>query len=408
MCGITGFARHPEGRDFPLAWEIFEMMMLQIKHRGTHATGIAVQQNESFVWKKAAPVDKVLSSDPWKSVEKKITDDATVIQGHVRWATHNNAHLDEAAHPFVEGKITGVHNGIIHNWKSIAETLKRDDMINDSQIPFAMLNEFKNPAKALDTMNGYWALTWTKGNSLFLCRTTDAVLSCAYVPSMRALFWNSEAKILRATLIEAGIDKFELWDVKPSTIYRYTPTMFDAKGTNGDKVDAPFRGRHVSQNAKFDSAHSTITTWKDKTPRSPMTTYSTGDAWDGVNAREIPARGPRALTAGQLTLKDLNAKWEDVAADLYREIDALKADLEVANAEIAFIRAVADDAGLLDIATPDVDETDDVALCPACDKTLDNADVADGGACGIVHTKCLFTDGHVNANKATSTVASDA
>lgn len=417
MCGLTGFARHPDGKNSALAWQIFEMMMLQIRHRGTHATGIAVtQQRDSFVWKKAAPVDKVLNSDPWKNdVAKLLRDDATVIQGHVRFATHNNAHLDDAAHPFIEGKITGCHNGIIRNWREIASKMKRTDMINDSQVPFALLNEFKNPAKALDTIDGYWALTWTKGASLFMCKTNDASLACAYVPEMQTLFWNSEIRILRATLIEAGIRiaNVDVWEVKPSTIYRYTPQTFDEKGTNGEKVDAPFRGRNATRNEKFDGAHSTITTISNNTTARTWTNKN----WDGVNAREIeaPRRAQKQISSGQYTLREIDEKFTDMIADVYRELDALKADLEVANAEVAFLRGVCDDAGLLDVvAETDDDETCDACtICPACEKSLADesmfingeVNLSEGGDCGLVHTKCLFTDGHVRANEATSTVA---
>jgi hypothetical protein len=448
MCGLAGFARHPKGAGMDTAWQVFEMMMLQIRHRGTHATGIAVAQKEnSFVWKKAAPVDKVLNSDPWKEVADKVQDDATVVQGHVRWATHNNAHLDEAAHPFVEGKIVGCHNGIIRNWREIADKLKRKDMINDSQAPFAMLNDFKNPAKALDTMDGYWALTWTKGASLFLCKTNDASLACAYVPSMQTLFWNSEIRILIATLKEAGIksDQFDAWEIKPSTIYRYTPQAFDDKGTNAEKIDAPFRGRHVNTNEKFNSTRSTVTTWKDGVATSSNVTnyhgqreipFSGGSSWDGVNARELPSprRAQKQLSAGQYTLKEIDEKFTDMMADVYRTIDDLSGRLEVAEAEVDFLRKILDEKGMLDIdvEVEEIDEAvergdvdamdcrhgnddetcDACTTCPACRKPLGDesmfingeVNLSDGGDCGLVHTKCLFTDGHDAANKAMSTI----
>ena len=410
------------------------MMMLQIKHRGTHATGVAVSQGKnSFIWKKAAPVDKVLNSDPWKAVGRQVEDTATVVQGHVRWATHANAHLDEAAHPFKEGKIVGCHNGIIRNWEAIAAKMNRKDMINDSQAPFALLNEFKNPAKALDDMDGYWALTWTKGASLFLCRTNDAVLSCAYVPSMLTLFWNSEARILRATLLEAGLkaSMFDIWDVKPSTVYRYTPQTFDEKGTNADKVDAPFRGRHGGKGEKFNSAHSTITTWKDgvATTRANTTSassnynipFSGGTRWDSETARETE-KPRKQLSAGQITLKDLNEKFDAIIAEMSEEIDNLKGRVEVAEAETEFLRQVLDEKGLLEIEVVETDEMtvadaaegvnsgelecDPCVNCPACTKQLGDesmfinheVNLSDSDV-GLIHTKCLFTDGHTKARK---------
>lgn len=274
MCGLTGFALHPDSDadTRTKATLVFTDLMWNLERRGKHATGIAT--NRGYLFKKAVDVRTLVKSSVWDTIVDA-TRESTITLGHVRYSTHpQNTHLDASAHPFVEGRITGAHNGIIYNWRDVATTydIVTDETSNDSQAPFWLLDRIKNPVKALDTLDGYWALTWIKGDSLFMCRTSDAPLTCAYVPSLRTLFWHSEYVMLKEVLAMNEIADFEIWDVKPNTIYRFSPAAFDANGTNRQTIDAPFNGRKSKTSAKDSWRTSGGVTTRQQLPSPYLTT----------------------------------------------------------------------------------------------------------------------------------------
>lgn len=192
MCGLCGIARHPKAEGLPQLKVALDVLLLAMERRGHHATGLAVVGgSDPFLWKTATEASKVVKSEAWAGVQRRIRPNARVLLGHTRHATLNNAGLDEAAHPFKEGVIVGAHNGMIWNWQAVARKLKRPDLILDSQVVFAALQQARKPEDALDLLDGWWALTWTKNTDLHVTRTADVPLCMAYVPDWRALVWAS-------------------------------------------------------------------------------------------------------------------------------------------------------------------------------------------------------------------------
>lgn len=324
MCGLTGFARHPEAPGLEALTLMFYDLMGNMGHRGRHATGVSINQNEKVeVYKWAAPVETVVKSDPWHEAMARVTAETTVVQGHVRHATHQNANDPEAAHPFQIGRIVGAHNGIIYNWREVESKLRKDfdikypALIVDSEVALLALDMIKDPVRATDMLDGYWALTWTKGRSLFLCRTQNAPLTCAYIGKWKALVWHSERSVLMRVLQSAGAgtdEGFDVWDVKPGTIYRYVPNTFTEKQSKVEKRDAPFRGRK-EHNVKFNSAHpneSQTTTWSYRDARGSNGGKGNwrggggayGGGWDYETARET-ANKFTSNSGGQVSLTEL-------------------------------------------------------------------------------------------------------
>jgi hypothetical protein len=364
MCGLAGFARHPEGARLDVARILLDEMIVASERRGRHATGVAILSNETapVIFKRACDATKCVASDPWKQTMDRMPARTLVAMGHTRYATHNNAHLDEAAHPFQEGRVVGAHNGIVHNWKEVAKKLEiGKHWINDSQAPFGALDRLKNPIKALDLLDGYWALTWVKGDALFLCRTNEAPLGCAYVKEMRTLFWMSELNTLTTILKNAKV-AYEAWQVAPGTLYQYDPTKFDAEGTHAVKTDAPFRGRHAAQWRGVDSTNrNALTTnrvWggHSTTQRSSAPPANATDAeWNAWldDRRFLPresrdARDPvRGAGAASGRAKG-GRKPKDDVMDLLAD---LSARLEKVEAENAYLFNVVQEAGLLDLAS---------------------------------------------------------
>lgn len=359
MCGLCGVALHPDRRDqYALARKLTTAGLMSIQKRGTHATGLAIIQDDgtSAILKKAVPADVFVRSEPYRDFWRHQPDGGMIAMGHTRWATHNNAGVDDAAHPFILGKVTGAHNGMIYNWREIEKDFAVDDekWINDSQAPFGLLNAIKAPASALDKLDGYWALTWAKGKNLFMCRTSEAPLACAYIADKQMLVWNSEMNLLLQILRNHEITEAETWELSPSTIYRYNPKMFNDTGTHSEKTIAGFTGRKVQRS------------WSGvNTARPPMQTD-----WPAVQQGIGAQSQGGSLPRGRKMMT--NADMEDLLMESLVEQEKLRA-------EVDYLFDVVRKAGLLD---DEDDEGDDEEPLPAKQLAAPVGDDDDGLTAG--------------------------
>jgi hypothetical protein len=204
MCGLAGILRQADGNSLELAREMTDQLVGTIEDRGSHATGIAITHIDAFdnpfVWKTASKASVVRASEPWQKILDQEIDASTVaIQLHTRRASHDNASRDDCAHPFQIGNVVGCHNGIISNWKKVEQRLVKDKLVAaqklkwkvDSEAVFALLDVNEDPLAALEQVEGYFALSWTKGEHLYLARSQQGVLAYAWIPNMKMLVWNS-------------------------------------------------------------------------------------------------------------------------------------------------------------------------------------------------------------------------
>jgi hypothetical protein len=367
LCGLAGVARHPTEGDEALMREALVPLLTSIESRGVHATGVAttLPDGDTGIWKVAAPAKKVVESDVFKRGVLRTLEPGNVmpiiIQGHTRHATHNNAHVDSAAHPFRRGEIVGAHNGIIRNWVSIENDLKltpKERFQVDSEAVFELLNRNKDPRKALKRLEGYFALSWVKGTELNLVRSMDAVMHCAYLGRHRTLIWNSTKTALEKVLDELGVksDAF-IWETAYDTLYRFDPGVFGEKSANGIKVEVSLSKDRKSFR-KWGAATSGMSTQQSL----PFT--STPDPL-ASRVRQLETR----LDAMSSALRKLIGKVESVDAETRYILDTLS------------------NAGMLG---EEEESVEDRAICEICDKEVlyEDAIVYEDG---FVHDKCLFS-----------------
>lgn len=283
MCGLAGIARRPNETSLEFTKALLEDLMESIGHRGSHATGIAASTKDAtMIFKVAEPVKQVLTSPAWKKTMEALTEAVGVIQGHTRFATHFNSKQDDCAHPFREGKVVGAHNGVIYNWRSIEDRLRYKGQIGgyykvDSQVIFGLLNRFKDPNKALEELDGYFAVTWMKGGLLHMARSPDAQLAGAYIHPIQSLVWNSELDVLHKVLQKAGFKDdgkdYVAWKIMPNVVYSYDPEAFSHETSNVVRNPVQFitKKRFYGQN----------------TARPTNPTFAHGTRWDAETAREI-------------------------------------------------------------------------------------------------------------------------
>jgi hypothetical protein len=273
MCGLAGFARQTKWGDVRTSMAIVENLLVEVGHRGRHATGVAAvtSDGQCNIWKRAADVASVVKSDAWRDVMAEFgKTDVTMFLGHVRQSTHqHNKDKDDAAHPFYEEGVVGAHNGVIANWREVGQKLQMGkDWDVDSQAAIGALARMKSPIKALSLLEGWFALTWVKKGKLFMVRAGGSPLACAYLPVPRTLFWCSEMRALKEVVEKATpkgmqIDFFETQDER---LYEYDVRIF-GMSANAKKTDVSL----------------------PKAKTRVVVTRGYGGNWDGVNAKELPS-----------------------------------------------------------------------------------------------------------------------
>ncbi|HBO84544.1 MAG: glutamine--fructose-6-phosphate aminotransferase [Deltaproteobacteria bacterium GWC2_42_11] len=158
MCGIVGYIGNKD------ACEILIDGLRRLEYRGYDSSGIAVIDSNSILVRRS--VGKLIN------LEKRLNEmpvKGTAGIGHTRWATHGRP-SEENAHPHIEGNVAVVHNGIIENYLTLKESLKRHGAIFHSETDTEVLahlisNEMKNGKdlenavrKALKLVKGSYAL----------------------------------------------------------------------------------------------------------------------------------------------------------------------------------------------------------------------------------------------------------
>ena len=119
MCGIVGYIGKRE------AYPILVKGLHRLEYRGYDSAGCALLSNEGLkVYKakgKVSDLEEVAAQAASPAAMK-----STLGIAHTRWATHG-VPSEANAHPHVSesGHITLVHNGIIENYATLREQLKR-------------------------------------------------------------------------------------------------------------------------------------------------------------------------------------------------------------------------------------------------------------------------------------------
>lgn len=120
MCGIIGYIGYRNARTVILE------SLKRLDYRGYDSAGVAIIDKKLQVYKDVGEI---------KNVEKHIPPIKGLAGiGHTRWATHGGV-TKQNAHPHLScnKKIAIVHNGIIENFSSLKEDLKKKGHIFQSQ-----------------------------------------------------------------------------------------------------------------------------------------------------------------------------------------------------------------------------------------------------------------------------------
>ena len=157
LCGIAGYSLSDSSRVDPtLATQI---LMAAISERGSDAAGYCYRGPDVAlaIHKQRSGASGLLDSIrvPAKSRQALV---------HVRDYTKGHPSLDANNHPIRHGAVVGIHNGIIRNDEEIfaRHGFERaaPRMTVDSEAIFALMEEARSSAKALDELHGSMASAW--------------------------------------------------------------------------------------------------------------------------------------------------------------------------------------------------------------------------------------------------------
>jgi glucosamine--fructose-6-phosphate aminotransferase (isomerizing) len=131
MCGIIGYIGT---RD---AYPILMDGLHTLEYRGYDSAGVAlINNNKMNIYKNKGKVDGLKSLVAKKDVK------GTLGIAHTRWATHGGpSQVNAHPHGSQSGAIALVHNGIIENYASLKERLKKDGVAFKSETDTEVLSQ---------------------------------------------------------------------------------------------------------------------------------------------------------------------------------------------------------------------------------------------------------------------------
>ncbi len=157
MCGIVGYLGNKN------AVPVLMQGLKQLEYRGYDSSGIGIIHRKKLkIVKEKGKLDQL---------ERKLSNNLSAQAGiaHTRWATHGGV-TTENAHPHVGpgGKVIIVHNGIIDNYSTLKENLKKEGRVflsdTDSEVVAHLVEKYidlgpeQAVSKALSFLNGTYGL----------------------------------------------------------------------------------------------------------------------------------------------------------------------------------------------------------------------------------------------------------
>jgi len=209
MCGIAGFCLNPKHNQNQN--DLAAQMLLDIEHRGQHATGAA--------WINPTSGNRVIQKAPIaasKFIKTKAADalclNAQTAILHTRWATQGSPKIADNNHPIPRGKIVLTHNGHINNDNELFKQLKvrRHGQV-DSEAVAALIAFTAAPiTEVLPRVQGTAALAWIeqgKGNTLHLARVNSSPLWIGQTSTGSLVYGSTEETIENAAImLDSNLD----------------------------------------------------------------------------------------------------------------------------------------------------------------------------------------------------------
>jgi predicted glutamine amidotransferase len=233
MCGICG-VKTKKGQ--PLTtnqYKRFLQLLVLNEVRGDDSTGVAYVSDKVRIKKDITPAKKFVVDLIHSKYKLKGTH---TLLGHTRFATVGEV-TKKNAHPYRIGKVVGVHNGMLNNYKDIYPKAKVD-----SQGIFKALDSEPTILNAFEKLQGSFAIAHLNiddkdklyltrsGNPLFIAETDGAYYFSSIQDSLDLILLGIGYSITQVEpdycweLSKMGIKKFKVKFKEASVITYSYPT----------------------------------------------------------------------------------------------------------------------------------------------------------------------------------------
>jgi len=185
MCGIAGFCLNPQAHTGASSSDLAGSLLLDIEHRGYHATGSAWISRDDAGKTKLNMLKKNISASTFvPQTGDALCKGATTAILHTRYATQGSPSNNDNNHPITRGRVALTHNGHIANDKELFKLLgvQRRAQVDSEAVTalIAFTAENYHPTEVLGQVQGTAALAWfnfTDGAStLHLARVSSSPL----------------------------------------------------------------------------------------------------------------------------------------------------------------------------------------------------------------------------------------
>lgn len=236
MCGLVLI--HTIEKNGFLGYERdgFKNMLVLNSLRGSHSTGVAGIDLKDK--KKQVSISKSVGS-PFNLFAQSNTDEFfsrmlqsfTTVLGHGRYATMGKVDAYNA-HPFKEGHITLVHNGVIRNFTTLKDFKTHSDITVDSHL-IAKLFAEEGAENVLPKINGAFVFAWidSKQKTLNIAKNKERPLFGAKLAKRDTIMMASERETIEWNAARNKMEIEEIYEYEDGIIYTYTHDSIEATAT---------------------------------------------------------------------------------------------------------------------------------------------------------------------------------